>query len=229
MKYKVVILDLDNTLIDFDYMEVMSLKSTLEHYGIRWTQEMIKDYQIINQSLWEKLEQGAYSKEEILLKRFEILKNRYDLNYNSEQVNDRYLEGMADHTKYMPFGHELLVRLQGKCKLVMLTNGVEKAQSKKVEKLGLGEYFNEIIVSETVGLHKPDVRIFEYMEDKIGIYDKKDIIIIGDSLTSDIKGGMNYSIDTCFYNPKGKEIPDYIRVNYEISCLSELIDILELD
>lgn len=228
MKYKVVILDLDNTLIDFDYMEVESLKHTLEHFNVTWTDEMIEDYILINQALWERLEKGEHTKEEILLLRFKTLADRYGMTIDPVQVNEMYLKGMKDHTMYMPHGKELLDAIKGKTCLVMLTNGVTIAQKGKVEKLGLDEYFDHIIISEAVKLHKPDVRIFEYMSKQIGMYDKEEMIIIGDSLTSDIQGGINYGIDTCWYNPKKKASISHVNADYTIQSLEELWQILEL-
>lgn len=228
MNYKVVILDLDNTLIDFDYMEDRSLKAMLDHFNVSWDAKMVEDYKIINQNLWEGLEKGLYKKSEILIKRFDDLKNKYNLTYDSNNANDYYLSGMANYTKYLPYGLEILEKLSGKCTLVMLTNGVEEAQNKKIDKLGLRAYFDAIIISETVNLHKPDIKIFEYMSDQIGMTNKEEMIIIGDSISSDIQGGINYSIDTCYYNPQNKMIPNHINVQYEIASLEELTEILGL-
>lgn len=226
MKYDLVILDLDNTLIDFDWMEVKALKEALEAFGVKHHSEMIEDYIAINNGLWADLEKGKYSKAAILTKRFDKLFEKYAIDAPSDEVNTYYLKSMKNHV--MPFegAMSLLEMLKDQTKVVCLTNGVKIAQEAKFEKAGFYPYFDQVIISDVVGIHKPDVRLFEYMADQVGMYEKSRMIIVGDSLTSDIKGGNNFGIQTVWFNPKEKSNEIGVHVDYEIKHLSELEGIL---
>lgn len=224
MNYKVVILDLDNTLIDFDCMEINSLKNCLKSLKLPYDDEKISAYKEINQLLWDGLERGHYKKSEILLLRFEQFLERFDLKGNPEVMNKTYLLGLADYLTMTDGAQAVLDFVKDKYVTVMMTNGVTSAQNAKLDKGQLRPYFDYIIISDEVGAHKPDVKIFDYMINLIGPYEKSEIIIVGDSLTSDIQGGINYGIDTCWYNPRGK-LTDK-NITYDIKHLNELLELL---
>lgn len=224
MNYKVVIIDLDNTLIDFDYMEKCSLKHCLGSFGLPVTQEVINRYVTINQALWDGLELGQYKKSEILTLRFERLLNEFNLNGNPVDMNQTYLGGMANYLKMMDGASELLEYIKDKYTVVMMTNGVTSAQNAKLDKGHLRQYFDHILISDEVGSHKPNVKIFEHMMSLIGHFEKSEMIIIGDSLTSDMQGGINFKIDTCWYNPDKKDSDQ--KLTYTIEHLSDLLNIL---
>lgn len=226
MNYKVIIIDLDNTLIDFDTMEVKSLTESLEAFDVTVDKDMISDYIQINQGLWENLEKGEYTKAEILVKRFERFFKQYDLSLSPEEMNRSYLSNMANHVHMLDGAQALLDHVKGKAHIICMTNGVQSAQHTKMEKAKLYPYFDHVIVSDVVGVHKPDVGIFNHMITLIGDHQKEDMIIIGDSLTSDIKGGNNFGIKTVWYNPKSKVNVQNEPVDYEIKSLTELMDIL---
>ena len=227
MKYKVVIFDLDNTLIDFDAMEDGSLKSSLKALDISYTPEMIDYYKAVNQKLWKGVEKKEYLKEEILSLRFKLLFDAYNIEASAEKMHNLFLDNMVDHLYMIDYSFDILDALKNKVLLVCLTNGVKKAQVMKFKKSGLDAYFNHVIISDEVGFHKPDLEIFKYMEKLIGNYKTSEMIIIGDSLSSDIQGGINYGIKTVWFNKKGIEYKDQRDFDYEIKCLSDLKPILE--
>lgn len=226
MNYNLVIFDLDNTLLDFDKMELGSLSQSLEKHNIEATDNLINSYISINKDLWAGLESGTHSKAEILELRFEMLFEKYNLVGNPSLLNKDYLAGMSDHIHLIDHAEEILNHCLDKVKLVIVTNGVKSAQDTKMDKSGLNKYFSEVIISDVAGYHKPNVKIFDYLENKIGKIDKDKTMIIGDSLTSDIQGGINYGIDTCWFNPKSDENTLGNQINYEIRSLNELYDIL---
>lgn len=226
MKYKVVIFDLDNTLIDFDAMEDGSLKSSLKALDIPYTPEMIDHYKAINQKLWKGVEKKEYLKEEILSLRFKLLFDAYNIEACAEKMHHLFLDNMVDHLYMIDYAFDILDALKHKVVLVCLTNGVKKAQVMKFKKSGLDAYFDHVIISDEVGFHKPDIEIFKYMEKLIGDYKASEMIIIGDSLSSDIQGGLNYGIETVWFNKKGIEYEDHREFDYEIRSLSDLKDIL---
>lgn len=226
MNYKVVIFDLDNTLINFDKMEEGSLKETLVSLNVKLSEKMILDYKVINKKLWDGLEQKLYEKKDILVLRFKRLFDKYDIKASPELANDMYLSNMSNHLQMFEGAYDILDALKGKTKLVCLTNGVLKAQKSKLDKGNLRMYFDEIIISDEVGCHKPDVKIFDYMISKIGEYDKSEMIIIGDSLTSDIQGGINFGISTVWFNYKNISFNGPKIFDYEINELKALNKIL---
>lgn len=223
--YKVIILDLDNTLIDFSHMERACLKSCLKKHGYDVNDQMIETYKAINKRLWEGLERGEYEKSEILTLRFKKWLIHHDLVGNPEKLNNCFLNGLADHLIYTPGAKAFLEFLQGKYTVVMMTNGVYTSQQQKLDKGEMRGYFDHIIISDEIGYHKPQREIFEHMTSLVGEYKKEEIMIIGDSLGSDILGGNNYGIHTCFYNPKGIEYTNY-HATYEIKSFDEVYEIL---
>lgn len=224
MNYKVVILDLDNTLIDFDYMEKCSLKNCLQAFDLPYDDETMDTYIKINQVLWEGLELGHYKKSEILTLRFEQFLNKFDFKGDPVAMNKTYLSGMANYIQMIEGAKTVLDFVKNKFVTVMITNGVTVAQNAKLDQAHLRPYFDHIIISDEVGAHKPTTEIFDHMTRLIGGYDKSDIIIVGDSLTSDIQGGINYGIDTCWYNPNEKTSDK--KITYTIKHLNELLQIL---
>lgn len=226
MTYKIIIIDLDNTLIDFDHMELESLKESLSEMSIVYSEEMIKDYIKINHILWERLELGDYTKDEILTLRFEKLFKKYHIEASSATMNSIYLSNMKNHVMMMPGATELLEYVKGKATIICMTNGVQSAQHAKMTKANLYEYFDHVIVSDVVGIHKPDRGIFDHMMTLVDSCHNDEIVIIGDSLTSDIKGGNNFGIKTVWYNPNEKENQTSVKVDYEIKHLNELMLIL---
>lgn len=226
MKYKVVIFDLDNTLINFDLMEAGSFNESLKALGIVVTDEMFETYKAINQGLWQKLEDKTMTKAEILVKRFQILFETYKIHACPEVCNQKYLANMSNHLYMIEGAYDLLEALKSRVKIVCLTNGVLEAQEAKLDKAALGPYFDHIVISDQVGFHKPDVKIFEYMHERLQGYDKSDMVIIGDSLTSDIQGGINYGISTVWFNHRKVTYEGPRIFDEEITDLKALKNIL---
>jgi len=224
--YKLIILDLDNTLIDFDQMEIESLKACFQKHGLPCEENRILAYKAINERLWQGLEEGLYKKSEILTLRFEKWLNHYQLNGNPKELNEDYLGQMPSFTQFIDGAKDLLDFVKGKYKLIMMTNGVQKAQERKIDHIGIRDYFDHIIISDEVGYHKPSVEIFEHMMSLIGEIKKEEMIILGDSLSSDVKGGLNFSIDTCWFNKDKKNVV-HNKAKYVISDLTEFVDLLK--
>lgn len=225
MKYRILIFDLDNTLIDFSYMEEMSLGANLKKHGLPHEEEHIKAYKIFNSICWDKLERGIYDKDTCVVKRFEMFLKAYELSGDARQINEDYLNSLPNYARWIDGAKELIEELYRDYYLIMMTNGVKRAQEQKIKNLGLDKYFKHIIISDDTGFSKPDIRIFEYMENLSGQKNKCEMLMIGDSLSSDILGGINYKIDTCWYNPKGKKSD--LPFTYSIEYLGELRQILK--
>ena len=224
---KNVLLDLDDTLLDFHRAEAEAIRHTLREVGIDPTDETVRLYSRINRSCWEKLELGEYTREEVLHKRFDILFDTLGTVGDSHATQRLYEYRLSLGAYYLDGAEELLDTLFGKYRLYLATNGIVNVQSRRIKDSGIGKYFDGIFVSERIGYNKPDKRFFDIAFLEIPDFSHSETVIIGDSLTSDIKGGLNAGIKTVFFNPKGQKNGTGITPHYEISSLSELPKLLK--
>ena len=220
MKYDIILFDADGTLLDFGRAEHEALQESLESMGIIPDEEMIKRYSEINDSLWKALERGEIEKDVLSYRRFELFFAHYGLSQDAREMAKRYVEALSTKGYLLDGAKELCQRLYGKARMFIVTNGIEYVQRRRYAFCGLSEYFEEIFISGCVGYEKPDVRYFEHVEMKISDFSKERAVIIGDSLTSDMRGGVNYGIDTCWYNPRGKAAP----ADMPLTCIASSFD-----
>lgn len=225
---KVILWDIDGTLLDFKKAEYESIKACFEVFQLGvCTDEMIKRYSAINCKYWEKLERGEITKQEVLVGRFrEFFASEGMKTDCAEEFNKEYQQRLGDIICFCDDGYDLVKSLKETYKQYAVTNGTKVAQDKKLKKSGLIELFDDVFISEVVGVEKPGVGFFDYVWEKIGKYDKSEVMIVGDSLTSDIKGGNNAGILTCWYNPKGIPNDKGVHVDYEINNLQVLPEVL---
>ena len=144
----------------------------------------------------------------------------------AESFNKEYQLRLGDTICFCDDGYELVKELKSKVKQYAVTNGTKVAQDKKLSKSGLIELFDDVFISEDIGVEKPDVKFFEHVWECIGAYESDEVIIIGDSLTSDMQGGNNARILCCWYNPKGLQNTNGVKLDYEIHNLQEVLKIL---
>ena len=226
--YKYILWDIDGTVLDFLASEAYAIRFLFEKYNLgECSDEKLKMYSDINVKYWQKLERGELTKPEILVMRFreffEIIGADVAL---AETFNKEYQVTLGDHIEYVENAEEMLLSQKGKYILAAVTNGTKVAQEKKLRLSGLDTVFDAIFISENVGFEKPKKEYFDYVFEKLGITDKKEVLIIGDSLTSDMQGGHLAGIDTCWFNPGHKENTLGISVTYEIDNLGKLSEIV---
>jgi 2-haloacid dehalogenase len=224
---KNVLLDLDDTLLDFHRAEAEAIRHTLKEVGIDPTDETVSLYSKINRSCWAKLETGEYTREEVLHRRFDMLFEALNLSGNSHATQKLYEHRLSYGAYYLDGAEELLNELYGKYRLYLATNGIVNVQTRRINDSGIGKYFDGIFVSEKIGYNKPDKRFFEYAFSEMPDFSREETVIIGDTLTSDILGGLNAGIKTVFFNPKGLKNDTGITPHYEIGSLSELPELLK--
>ena len=225
---KVLLWDIDGTLLDFLAAEKAAMKKCFEVLGLgECTDEMIRRYSVINRKYWEKLERGEMSKPEILVGRFiEFFESEGLVTDCAAEFNKEYQVRLGDTICFCDDGYELVKSFKGQLKQYAVTNGTKVAQDRKLTKSGLIELFDDVFISEELGVEKPGVGFFEKVWDKIGRYNSDEVMIIGDSLTSDIQGGNNAGIVCCWYNPKGAVNDKGLRIDYEIDNLQKVKDII---
>lgn len=227
-KIKYILWDIDGTLINFSLAEASAMKFCFEKYNIgECTDEKLRVYKEINDKYWRKLEKGELSKIEVLEGRFKEFFSLYNIDTSIvSEFNMDYLKSTGDFAYCNTNAKEVVSALKDKYKQFAATNGTVIAQNKKLSKSGLNSFLDDVFISEKIGFNKPSKQFFDAIFNKVCSNNPNEYIIIGDSLTSDMMGGKNAGIKTCWYNPKNKENNiDYIP-NYEIKDLKEVLTII---
>ena len=225
---KNIFLDLDNTILDFHKAERIAVCKTFDKLNIPYTDETIARYGKINVARWKGLERGELTLKQVQYGRFEQLFDEIGVSVSAEETQDLYHRLLSEEHDFMPGGKELLDELKnsGKYRLFMATNGSPDVQHPRIADSGIGEYFENIFISYEMGCAKPQKEFFDKCFAHIEGFNRDEAIIVGDSLTSDIMGGINAGIHTCHYNVWGDKY-DKIIPEYTITNLSELIPLLE--
>ena len=238
MNYKLVLIDLDDTLFDYPKTEEAAFRSTFKELGFFVESELsndkkeeiyekIKDrYKDVNLQLWKDLEKGAVDKDRLKVVRFEKIIEEFDLKYNPYEMSELYLKKLGEGIFPFEATEKLCEYLHSKYKVGIVTNGIKEVQHSRIENSAISKYIDKIIISDEVGVNKPDKRIFEYAMNYFEIMDKSEVIMIGDSLGADIKGGQNAGIDTCWVNLRNNVNDTGIVPKYEVRKLEELFEIL---
>jgi 2-haloacid dehalogenase len=228
MKYEIILFDADDTLFDFKRSERESFKNTMLEFNIECDENHhLKIYQGINTAIWKEFEDGLITQEKLKVERFKRLSDSLKAGFDENEFAKTYIKHLANCSFLFEGSIELIKSLHKDYKLTVVTNGLKDVQNKRIRKSIISEYFEAIVVSEEVNVSKPDPKIFEYALKNIEYTNKSKVLMVGDSLTSDIQGGISFGIDTCWYNPKRIENKTGIIPTYEISNLMELKDILE--
>lgn len=227
MKYNIIMFDADDTLFHFGISQKNALHNTFSQFELpTGLVDYEADYIEISSVLWRELEQGLITTTELGVERFRRLFLQRELALDAQLFSDAYLENLGKESHLIEGAEELCTQLAGG-RLVIITNGFTAVQRSRITNSPLCKRFEHIITSEEAGYQKPDVGIFDYVFSKLHITDKSRVLIVGDSLTSDIQGGNNYGIDTCWFNPNRKENNLDIKPTYEINELMELVEIVE--
>ena len=217
MRYDTLLFDADGTLFDFSRCEAEAVRRTMTLFGIQPTDEKVRDYSEINDSLWKKLERKEIEKSVLLYRRFEMFCEKYGYVCDAKEMAREYTLALAEYSYMFDGAMKLCQKLASDFDMYIVTNGVEYTQTKRYANSGIDKYFKGIFISGVIGHEKPSLEYFQCVEQKIPNFDKQRAIIIGDSLSSDIKGGINYGIDTCWYNPHRAAAPSDMDITH-IAC-----------
>ncbi len=228
--YKLILIDADNTLFDYDKAESFALQSSLKDFGVIKNLEQIqKDYRAINQAMWQLLEKGQITKDALSLERFNILFKKYTLTIPAKAFSQSYLSYLGQSAFLIKDAERIIKYLYENYTVIIVTNGIKTVQYSRLEKSPIKDYHHGMVVSEDIGVSKPDPTFFEHALTLANHRDKKSVLIIGDSLSSDIQGGINFGIDTCWFNDRHSEPEWPILPTYQIHALKEIITILSAD
>ena len=220
--YDFLLFDADRTLLDFDKSELVALQQVFEEYGKEFNEKLHCTYTKINHYLWDQHELGLISREKLIYKRFDDLFVQEKIKIDSVEFEDRYQFLLSEQAYLIEGALELIKNLSIKYSVYIVTNGVKDTQMKRLVSTGIAKYVKDIFISDEIGYQKPSKEYFNIVSSRIYNFDKRRTIIIGDSLTSDIKGGNNAGVDTCWYNPKKHPQDVDAEVTFEINSLETL-------
>ena len=227
-RFDVVLWDVDGTLLDFLAAEKAVIQSLFQEFGLgRCTDGMLARYSEINREYWRKLERGEMSKQQILVKRFEDFFREEGLDVSlGEAFNAAYQVRLGDTIVFCDDSKALVESLRGKVRQYVVSNGTVTAQTKKLRRSGFDQLMDGVFLSEELGYEKPAIEFFDHVFRVIQAPDKDRVLIVGDSLTSDMEGGFRAGIKTCWYNPEGLPCAAPEKIDYEIQNLQEIKKIL---
>lgn len=228
-KYTTLLFDADRTLFDFNLAEYNAVKKLCEYVGIKFSDEVHAVYSRINDTLWKQFEKKEVTREFLQTARFERFLNEMGKSGNPALLNGVYLDFLAQGNYLLPDAYDVcreLCRKYGSENMAIVTNGLVRAQTKRFNESDIAPFFSNIFISEQIGCQKPDKRYFDFVLSSLNITDKSKVLVIGDSLSSDILGAQNAGLDSCWFNPENAECILSSQPTYTISALTELLNIL---
>ena len=224
--YQWLLFDADGTLFDYDRAEEKALEGTFQDFQLFFTGDHAGSYQKINHQIWLDFENGLITAAELRVARFERLFAAISIQADALHFSQRYLQNLAMASDLIDGAEETIRRLKGHYHLGLITNGLKDVQRPRLACSAIAGYFDAVAISEELGAAKPDPLYFDLVFEMIGQPARKSVLVIGDSLSSDIQGGTNYGLDTCWFNPQGKPGRPELRVTYEIRRLEEIFQVL---
>lgn len=228
MSYQWLLFDADGTLFDYDRAEAVALKESFKLFNLPFDLTSSDTYRQVNSAVWADFEQGKITVTQLRTLRFKRLFTALNIDMDAEVFSTAYLDQLSARGDLIPGTEAIVEACYGRYQLMIITNGLKDVQRKRLAHTNLGKYFVDIIISDEIGSAKPDNKIFDVAFARMGNPLRADVLIIGDSLTSDMQGGVNYGIDTCWYNPQQRPLSNGLPLTYQIQQLAELKTILNL-
>jgi len=222
-KYTTLLLDSDDTLLDFQKAEHYALTQSFAKKNFFIDDAVRETYKEINTACWRLFEEGVQSKEAITILRFQRLFETLGISQNPEQFNQLYLDCLSEAGILLPGSMAVCEQLSKTHSLYIITNGVARVQKSRIEKSGILPFFSGVFISEQIGIGKPDLRYFDHVYSAIPEKDRRKMLVVGDSLTSDIRGGINAGMDTCWIS-HGKKL--FSPATYTIPAITALPELL---
>lgn len=221
-QYDCILFDVDETLFDFDAFQ--GLRLMLSRLGVSFTEHDFHEYAMLNKSLWRAYQLGQADMTTVKEKRFALWSER--LNIPAATLNSHFIASMADLCQPLHGALPLLDKLKGNVKLGIITNGFTELLHVRLARAGLSEHFDTLVVSEEVGMAKPDRAIFDHALSLLGDPARDRVLMVGDTLESDILGGLNAGVQTCWLSPQAKTPPQHITPHFQVTSLAALDQLL---
>lgn len=226
MNYKTILIDLDDTLLDFQKSEDVAIRTTIKTLGIEPTEDVVSAYKEINLKYWKMFERKEIEREALLIARFKEFCELLNItNKDFSLLNETYFHYLSSSPFEIDGAEEFLKKLSKKYDIYVITNGVKRVQTIRLSLVNITKYFKKVYISEEIGYQKPSVEFFDFVLNDLNIKNKEEVLIIGDSLSSDIQGGINSGIDTMWYNPKG--LQSNINYTYQIKNYDHFFELIK--
>ena len=224
-RYRWIVFDADGTLFDYDRAELGALAQTFRQYGLNFNADVHRLFGEINKPLWVEFEQGRLSTQRLRVQRFEELAAALEVDFCASDVSDDYLLNLGAQSALLPGAEGLVEDLSRDHGLALATNGIAAVQRSRFSASSIKQHFKALVISDEIGVAKPDPGFFSELFSRIGDPDRSEVLMVGDSLSSDIAGGFGFGIDTCWFNPTGQSNGSLVTPTYVISDLSEILEI----
>ena len=227
MRYTTLLIDIDETILDFYAAERAALECAFKTRSLPYSDKVFKKYHKINDDLWKAYERGEIAKDVIRPRRFEELYAALGLDGDPEILANEYVNQLSRQGQLIDGATDFLTEVRKKFSVYAVTNGIGTVQQGRFDKADLWKYFDDVFISEQVGFGKPDKRYFDYVLSKVTEKDKSKILVIGDSPTSDIKGAQNVGLDSLLFRRRAADYPPYAPPTFIAESYSEIISIIE--
>ncbi|SCS98204.1 YjjG family noncanonical pyrimidine nucleotidase [Staphylococcus caeli] len=228
MKRKSLLLDFDDTIVDFKSAEAYAFYKLAEHYNLEVNNEDLQNFMLVNEAHWNAFQKNELTKTEVLSQRFEVYFESHQLTVDGNEADQIFRNELANAPiKYFRNTKDTLAQLKTQHDLYIVTNGVLETQERRIAKTEIEQWFKDIFVSEQTGYQKPMPEFFDFVFNVIGEDKRENAIIIGDSLSSDILGGKNAGIKTCWFNPRKKINESSIIPDHTINSLDQILTLIK--
>ena len=225
-RFKTLLFDADNTLFDFSAAEQNAITETLHCFDIAPTADLIAAYSRINDEMWRRLERGEITKTALRTQRFEEFCQKFGFSCEAARMANAYVEALSAQTLLIDGALDVCRTLSSACRLYIVTNGIKSVQTRRFAASAIKAYFSGVFISEEIGFEKPHRGYFEAVAEQIEGFAPQSTLLIGDSLSSDIKGGIEAGLTTCWFNPNRKKAPEGMKIDFEIAALHELLPLV---
>lgn len=225
-KYRWIVFDADGTLFDYDRAEVTALRRAFSEIGLELDARLHESFIRINARLWEAFEHGEVSSERLRVQRFEELAAELQLDIDPIAFSKDYLHLLGLQTHLLPGAYSSVESLAAEYGLALATNGIASVQRARFDASVIRPFFHTIVISDEIGVAKPDPRYFEVLVTSLGNPPRSQVLMVGDGLSSDMKGGVDFGIDTCWFNRARVENNTGIKPSFEIHELRQLLVLL---
>ena len=226
MSYSTVLFDLDHTLLDSATSERLAFIQTMQSAGVADPIRYFAKYMEINRGLWAAVERNELRPDDVKVLRFRELLASTDLDADDTALAESYVAGLGAHGELYPGTRAVLDALARRVTLGLITNGIGQVQRTRIRRLGLESYFDAVAISGEIGFAKPGVEIFAHAFRQLGDPDRSAALMVGDSLSSDVSGGVNYGIATCWFNPAGLTPPIEVHIDHQVTALHEVLSLV---
>lgn len=223
-RYRWLLFDADGTLFDYDRAEQAALAQAFGQIGARFEAGHLAAYRRINQEVWRALERGQISPDALKVRHFELLFKAMGIDHSPASFSALYLAALADCSELVDDAQEVLQSLKNKYRMAVVTNGLQAVQRRRLDRSAIRDCITEVIISEEIGAAKPSREFFDTTFARLGNPPKQEVLMIGDNWSSDIQGGVEYGIATCWFNPSRQPRPNGLPIIREISSLRELTE-----